>query len=128
MNHTANINHDAVLRARVALLGSEKLPIRQRVAAYRVLAQVSPLAYLPLLSAALYKYGTREFRDQPGIELALRAESVDAARRAYALEAERAPLLLIALEHYGEQLALLGRAEELRAVEDELARMGRKAR
>ncbi|MEU7603344.1 hypothetical protein AB0B78_06465 [Streptomyces sp. NPDC040724] len=121
MNPTENINHDAVLRARVALLGSGTLPVRQQVAAYRVLVRVSPLAYLPPLALALFAYSRQEFAHRPAIALALRAESVAAARRMCALEPERSQLLLTALVHYGEQLALMDRPGELAAVEAEMA-------
>lgn len=120
MNPTENINHDAVLRARVALLGSGTLPVRERVAAYRVLVRVSPLAYLPLLAAALFAYSRQEFAHRPGIALALRAESVAAARRMCVLEPEETQLLLTALVHYREQLLLMERPEELAAVEAEM--------
>ncbi|MFJ4781646.1 hypothetical protein [Streptomyces sp. NPDC088762] len=120
MNNTAHINHDAVLRARVALLGSEALPVRQRVAAYRVLVQVSPLAYLPLLTEALYDY-SKEFAHQPAIALALRDESVEAARRMCALEPERSDLLRTALAGYREQLALMDHPDELASVDPDLA-------
>ncbi|MBT2479582.1 hypothetical protein [Streptomyces sp. ISL-94] len=123
MNNTAHINHDAVLRARVALLGSETLPVRQRVAAYRVLVQVSPLAYLPLLTEALYGY-SKEFAHRPGIALALRAESVAAARRMCALEPERAYLLRTALAGYREQLVLMDRRDELASLDREMALAG----
>lgn len=121
MNPTENINHDAVLRARVALLGSGTLPVRERVAAHRVLVRVSPLAYLPLLAASLYAYSRQEFAHRPGMALALRAESVAAARRMCALEPEETQLLLTALVHYREQLLLMERPEELTAVEAEMA-------
>ncbi|MCX5609845.1 MULTISPECIES: hypothetical protein [unclassified Streptomyces] len=121
MNHTAKINHDAVLRARVALLGSGTLPVRQQVAAFRVLVQVSPLAYLPLLAVALYDYSRQEFADRPETALALRAESVAAARRMYALEPERADLLLASLAGYREQLGLMDRRDELGTVDAEIA-------
>ncbi|MEU6312841.1 hypothetical protein [Streptomyces sp. NPDC047014] len=120
MTYMAQINHDAVLRARVALLGSQKLTARQEVAAYRVLAQVSPLAYLPLLPEALYEYSKQEFAHRPGIALALRAEGVAAARRMGELEAGREQLLVTALHYYGAQLALMERAGELDAVEKEI--------
>ncbi|MFE4633193.1 hypothetical protein ACFRJ1_07410 [Streptomyces sp. NPDC056773] len=121
MNPTENINHDAVLRARVALLGSGTLPVRERVAAFRVLVQVSPLAYLPLLAVALFEYSRQEFAHRPGIALALRAESVGAARRMCALEPGETQLLLSALVHYREQLLLTERPEELAAVEAEMS-------
>ncbi len=122
MNHTTNINHDAVLRARVALLGSATLPVREQVAAYRVLVEVSPLAYLPLLTVALYEY-SREFAHRPGIALALRAESVVAARRMHAREPGRAQLLITALAGYRELVQLSGRQDELVAVDGEIARV-----
>ncbi|MEU6862083.1 hypothetical protein ABZ924_02205 [Streptomyces sp. NPDC046876] len=120
MNPTEKINHDAVLRARVALLASGTLPVARQVAAYRVLVQVSPLAYLPLLAVALFGYSRQEFAHRPAIALALRAESVAAARRMCALEPGRTQLLLTSLVHYREQLAVAGRPEELAAVEAEM--------
>ncbi|WP_327266484.1 hypothetical protein OG444_38320 [Streptomyces sp. NBC_01232] len=117
MTFSANANHDAVLRARVALLGSQTLPVRHEVAAYRVLARVSPLAYLPLLTIALYEYSRQDFAHLPETALALRAEAVDAARRMYAMEPSRDLLLLKALKRYRKQLVLMGRQEELDAVD-----------
>lgn len=123
MSESVKINHDAVLRARVALLGSEKPSVAQRVAAYRVLVQVSPPAYLPLLAVALGKYARREFSDRPDIALTLLAESVDAARRMYALEPARSALLVGSLREYRGQLARMGRQSEIRAVDEEIARV-----
>lgn len=125
MNHTGNISHHEVLRARVALLGSGTLPIRHQVAAYRTLAEVSPLAYLPLLAEALYEYSRMEFAHRPEIALALRAEGVAAARRMCGMEAGWEDVLVTALEHYREQLALMGREGELAAVDEEIARGGK---
>ncbi|MFF1556324.1 hypothetical protein [Streptomyces sp. NPDC058279] len=127
MSESVNINHDAVLRARVALLGSEKPSVAQRVAAYRVLVQVSPLAYLPLLTVALGKYSRRDFADRPEIALALLAESVAAARRLYALEPDRSALLGAALAGYREQLLVMGRRSETGAVDEEIAVLRRRA-
>ncbi|MGW0394689.1 hypothetical protein ACWDYJ_28145 [Streptomyces sp. NPDC003042] len=121
MNHMVNINHDAVLRARVALLGSETLPVREQVAAYRVLVQVSPLAYLPRLVEALYEYSRQEFGQRHEIALSLRAEAVAAARRMCEMEPERARLLIASLIHYREQLSLMDRQEGLGAVDQEIA-------
>ncbi|THA86702.1 hypothetical protein [Streptomyces sp. A0592] len=121
MNHTAHISHDAVLRARVALLGSQALTVRQEVAAYRVLAQVSPLAYLPLLARALCTYSRQEFADRPGTALALRAEAVEAARRMHALEPARVQLLIVVLRAYRLQLAVMGQQEQRDTVEREIA-------
>ncbi|MFG2292948.1 hypothetical protein [Streptomyces sp. NPDC048603] len=113
MNHSANINHDAVLRARVALLGSAELPIRQRVAAYRVLSQVSPLAYLPRLVVTLIDYSRQEFADQPEISLALRAESAAAARKLLDLDPGRAHLLAVTLQ---QKSRALSRQEDIATV------------
>ncbi|MFF4422976.1 hypothetical protein ACFY04_19710 [Streptomyces sp. NPDC001549] len=120
MTYSAHASHDAVLRARVALLGSQTLPARQEVAAYRVLVQVSPPAYLPLLAEALYEYSRQDFAHLPETALALRAEAVAAARRMYAMEPARDLLLIKALDRYREQLVLMDRKEELVAVEREM--------
>ncbi|MFD7553998.1 MULTISPECIES: hypothetical protein [unclassified Streptomyces] len=127
MNHTGNINHHEVLRARVALLGSGTLPIRHQIAAYRTLAEVSPLAYLPLLAPALYEYSRLEFAHQPETALALRAEGVAAARRMCGLEAGWEDVLVGALRRYREQLELMGREDELTAVEAEIGEIARGA-
>ncbi|MDX6762360.1 MULTISPECIES: hypothetical protein [Streptomyces] len=121
MNHTAHISHDAVLRARVALLGSQALTVRQEVAAYRVLVQVSPLPYLPLLARALCAYSRQEFADQPDTALALRTEALAAARRMYSLDPGRVQLLIVVLKACRLQLAAMGRQEELEAVQREIA-------
>ncbi|WP_330328573.1 hypothetical protein OHS33_01680 [Streptomyces sp. NBC_00536] len=123
MTFSAHISHDAVLRARVALLGSGKPLLAERVAAYRILARVSPLAYLPLLAGALRKYGAREFAHEPAIQLALLAESVAAAREMYAREPGRAGLLIDALRAYGGQLARMERRAEARAADEEITRL-----
>ncbi|MFF3677805.1 hypothetical protein ACFYYS_27995 [Streptomyces sp. NPDC002120] len=123
MTHTAHPSHDAVLRARVALLGSQALPVRQEVAAYRVLAQVSPLAYLPLLPHALYEYSRMEFAHLPETALALLAEGVAAGRRIHSMEPGRAPVLVRALLRYRQQLILMGREAEVDAVDQEIARV-----
>lgn len=123
MTFSAHAGHDAVLRARVALLSSQTLPARQEVAAYRVLVQVGPLAYLPLLAEALYEYSRQDFAHLPETALALRAEAVAAAHRMYSLEPARDRLLITALDRYREQLALMDRQEELDAVEREMAQV-----
>ncbi|MDJ0382086.1 hypothetical protein [Streptomyces sp. G-G2] len=123
MTHSAHTDHHAVLRARVALLGSGKPTVAQRVEAYRVLARVSPLAYLPLLARTLGKYAIRDYAHEPLIALALLAESVAAGRRMVELEPVRGDLLTGSLAAYRVQLAVMGRQEEARAVEAEIARL-----
>ncbi|MFE1551000.1 hypothetical protein [Streptomyces sp. NPDC058718] len=129
MHHTENRGHmgnarkfdeDAVLRARVALLGSRRLTIREEVEAYRVLAEVSPQAYLPKLVQVLvdcsYSLGNAELRP------ALYAEAVAAARRFDAEVPNRDKLLRQALHSHELALFAVGRRAEGRAVCEELAR------
>ncbi|MET9955919.1 hypothetical protein ABZ135_30825 [Streptomyces sp. NPDC006339] len=120
MADTGKIDQDAVLRARVLLLGSGRLSTWEYVGAYRVLARVSPRAYLPKLVGALTRRGY-ELRDQePRVRLF--AEAVDVARR---IEDDRRPELLgRALESYERALFAAGRRAEGRAVCEELARSG----
>ncbi|MFE2283977.1 hypothetical protein ACFXDJ_07385 [Streptomyces sp. NPDC059443] len=103
------------------------MPAKEEVAAYRVLIHVSPLAYLPRIVVALWDYSRQEFSDRPEIVLALHAESVAAARRLYAMEPERAGLLVTSLAKYRKKLVLFGRTGELRAVDEEIALVVRAA-
>ncbi|MGW6710846.1 hypothetical protein ACWGDE_38985 [Streptomyces sp. NPDC054956] len=120
MNSSSHINHDAVLRARVALLASGTLSAKEEVAACRVLVHVSPLAYLPRLAVALWEYSRQEFSGVPETALALHAESVAAARRMCAMEPERTDLLVASLIRYRKQLLLMSRTAEALAVEKEI--------
>ncbi|MGW9448972.1 hypothetical protein [Streptomyces sp. NPDC055632] len=130
MNHSGNISQnidqDTVLRARTMLLGSGRLGLAQEVEAYRVLARVSPAAYLPKLAGALGRYGYEVGRRRgPERELVLYAEAVDAARRIGADHPRRTDLLLGALRDYERTLFELGRRAEGRAVCEEMAGAGR---
>ncbi|MFJ3502103.1 hypothetical protein [Streptomyces sp. NPDC090135] len=130
MNHSGNISQnidqDTVLRARTMLLGSGRLGLPQEVEAYRVLAKVSPAAYLPKLVRALASYGYEVGRRRgPERELVLYAEAVDAARRIGADHPRRAVLLIGALRDYERTLFELGRRAEGRAVCEEVAEAGR---
>ncbi|AXG82212.1 hypothetical protein [Streptomyces paludis] len=117
------IDHDAVLRARVLLLGSGQ-PSRAALAdAYRVLAEVSPKAYMPKLVDALLALHY-ESRD-PKADLALAAEASRAARRIEAGEPNRTERLHRALDAYQASLFALGRRGEGRAICEELAEAGR---
>ncbi|MFG3349953.1 hypothetical protein ACGF1Z_33420 [Streptomyces sp. NPDC048018] len=137
MHHTENRGHmgnsrntgtydqDAVLRARVLLLGSGRRTLTEEVGAYRVLAEVSPRAYLPKLAGALVSWGyTDELRDLPEARTALHAEAAAAARRIGAGEPNRAEVLHRALGAYERGLFALGRRAEGRAVCEELAGAG----
>ena len=55
MNHSGNIDQDDIVQARNVLLASGRRTPREEVDAYRVLAQVSPAAYLPRLAKALQR-------------------------------------------------------------------------
>ncbi|MEV7502683.1 hypothetical protein [Streptomyces sp. NPDC093018] len=101
------IDHDEVLRARVLLLGSGRPSRAQLLGAYRVLAEVSPKAYLPRLVDALLAL-RRESRD-PQMEVALAAEASRAARRTEAGAPDRAERLCRALDAYQASLFALGR-------------------
>ncbi|GGP75935.1 hypothetical protein [Streptomyces melanogenes] len=117
------IDHDAVLRARVLLLGSGRPSRAELVGAYRVLAEVSPKAYVPKLVDALLAlcYDSRD----PKVDVALAAEATRAARRIEAGEPNRAEQLRRALDAYQASLFALGRRAEGRAVCEELAEAGR---
>ncbi|MFB8027835.1 hypothetical protein ACFQ6U_09305 [Streptomyces sp. NPDC056465] len=121
MNHRESVDHDAVLRARTLLLGSGTINIHEAVDAYRLLAEVSPAVYLPRLAQALLEYGTADPRD-PGTRLTVVTEAAAAARRMEAVEPRRAALLRKALEACAQELTVLGRTEEARSVNQELAR------
>ncbi|GAA2772314.1 hypothetical protein GCM10019017_15050 [Streptomyces showdoensis] len=120
--NSGKIDHDAVLRARVLLLGSGRLSLWQEVTAYRVLAEVSPRAYLPKLAHALVVQGYR-LRD-PESALALFREAAAAARRLDAGDPKRAELLRNALSACARHLPAAGRRDEGRAVYEELASEG----
>lgn len=126
MNHAENVDHDAVLRARMLLLGSGRINIDEEIDAYRVLARVSPAVYLPRLASELVNYGYRELRD-PELRLALRTGAAAAARAMDRAEPKRAELLTRALRACRHELYILGRRKEAFAVCEEMAREGREA-
>lgn len=127
MDVTGGFDQDAVLRARTMLLGSGRLTARQKVTAYRVLAEVSPLSYLPKLSEALISHGYDEqFRDRPQERLALHEEAAAAARRIDPAEPGRTKVLVDALGTYERGLHSAGRRAEGLAVCEEMAAAGRR--
>ncbi|MGW2182584.1 hypothetical protein ACWCXX_31745 [Streptomyces sp. NPDC001732] len=126
MNPTENVGQDAVLRARTVLLGSGRPDDRQELEAYRVLAGVSPRAYLPKLCRALISAGrARELRERPDAQLALYAEAVAVARRIEADDPNRTEILIRALSAHQQQLYEAGRRAEGFALCEEMARVGR---
>ncbi|MCX5112609.1 hypothetical protein OOK13_29915 [Streptomyces sp. NBC_00378] len=120
------IDHDAVLRARVLLLGSGRLSLLEQVHAYRVLAEVSPKAYLPKLVDALLSMSYHN-RD-PEVDLVLAAEAVEACRRIEAGAPAREERLCRALNVYQSALFALGRRAEGRAACEEMAEAGKSGR
>ncbi|MCX4984441.1 hypothetical protein [Streptomyces sp. NBC_00572] len=126
MNHSENVDHDAVLQARTMLLGSDRPSLSQQVQAYRVLARVSPAAYLPKLAAALTSYGYDVARKGgPDLRLALHTEAAEAARRVDPEQPNRIETLLRALDSYQRTLLVVGRRAEAFAVCEEMAEAGR---
>ncbi|WP_137992437.1 hypothetical protein [Streptomyces vilmorinianum] len=126
MNHSENVDQDAVLRARTMLLGSDRPSLAREVEAYRVLARVSPSAYLPKLTRALVSWSySRQLRDLPEQQLALCAEAADAARRIDAGEPNRTEVLVRVLGVYERALFAVGRRAEGLAVCEEMAEAGR---
>ncbi|WP_411077837.1 hypothetical protein [Streptomyces sp. cmx-10-25] len=130
MNHSGNISQnidqDAVLRARTMLLGSGRLSLAQEVEAYRVLAKVSPAAYLPKLVRALISYGYEVGRRRgPERRLVLHAEAADAARRIGVGHPRRTQALCDALGAYEHALFVLGRRTEGLAACEEMTEAGR---
>ncbi|MGW3146990.1 hypothetical protein ACWDG1_20375 [Streptomyces sp. NPDC001177] len=126
MDHSKDVDQDAVMRARTMLLGSGRLSPARQVEAYRVLAEVSPLTYLPKLAEALVSYGyAPEFRDRPDVRLALRAEAAATARRIDASDPNRTELLVRVLDACQGELYEAGRRAEGFALCEEMAETGR---
>ncbi|MFF6773332.1 hypothetical protein ACFY8W_07190 [Streptomyces sp. NPDC012637] len=111
--NTGKTDQNAVLRARVLLLGSGEPGLWERIGAYRVLAEVSPRAYLPKLADALVERG-QELGD-PEVRVRLFAEAVEAAQRIEAGAPGRAERLRQALDAHQGALFALGRQDEGRA-------------
>ncbi|MFJ8440429.1 tetratricopeptide repeat protein [Kitasatospora griseola] len=126
MNPSPKIDHDDVLRARTKLLASAGPNRRERVEAYRVLAQVSPTVHLPRLVDALlslsYEHG---LRDSHPLRLALCEEAVAAARTIDRGAPDREKLLFRALLLCHRELYALGRRPEGLAVLAEMVAMER---
>ncbi|MEW1642360.1 hypothetical protein [Streptomyces sp. NPDC091219] len=126
MNQSGKVDQDDILRARNILLASGRRTPREEVDAYRVLAQVSPAAYLPRLTTALQhlSYDT-SFGKQHPARLALREEAVAAARAIDPAEPARADLLLEALDTCQREMYTLGRRAEGLAMRAEMLAIGR---
>ncbi|MFG3546341.1 hypothetical protein [Streptomyces sp. NPDC047725] len=126
MNHSGKVDQDDIVRARNVLLASGRRTPREEVDAYRVLAQVSPASYLPLLSRALRRlsYDTGSGERHPAC-LALREEAVAVARSIDPAEPTRARVLHEALDSCQRELYDLGRRAEGLALRAEMLAVGR---
>ncbi|MET8227823.1 hypothetical protein [Streptomyces sp. NPDC005301] len=124
MNYSAKIDQDDILRARNVLLASGRRTPREEVGAYRVLAQVSPAAYLPRLVKAL-QHLSYDPSHRPEVSLALCEEAVAAARTVDPAEPERANLLYEALGTCQRGLYEVGRRAEGLAMRAEMLAIGR---
>ncbi|MFF9143625.1 hypothetical protein ACF1BN_02015 [Streptomyces sp. NPDC014861] len=119
--NAGDVDQDAVMRARVLLLGSGRLSESQKMEAYRVLAPVSPAVYAPKLVTLLaWARATTPRRRE---ELAL--EAVAAARLLGADHPLRTEVLCRALGSYRSELYRQGRRAEALAVCEESAAAGR---
>ncbi|MFG2823349.1 hypothetical protein ACGFX4_28465 [Kitasatospora sp. NPDC048365] len=126
MNHSGKVDQDDIARARNVLLASGHRTPREEVDAYRVLSQVSPAAYLPLLARALQRlsYDTSVGRWHPS-SLALCEEAVAAARSIDPADTARANVLYQALDSCQRQLYMAGRRAEGLAMRAEMLAIGR---
>jgi hypothetical protein len=126
MNAWGKFDQDAVLRARVALLASGRRTVREEVDAYRVLAQVSPAAYLPKLVRALQGLSfDHRFQDRPEIQWTLREEALAAARTVDPSEPAWEDLVHRSLAYAQRPLFALGRRSEGLALRAEMLAMDR---
>ncbi|MFD9302959.1 hypothetical protein ACFWCB_09790 [Streptomyces sp. NPDC060048] len=126
MNHSGKVDQDDIVRARNVLLASGRRTPREEVDAYRVLAQVSPASYLPLLSRALQRlsYDTTSGKKHVAC-LALCEEAVAAARSIDPAEPARADVLYEALNTCQRELYGVGRRAEGLAMRAEMLAIGR---
>jgi hypothetical protein len=112
------IDHDAVLSARVLLLGSGRPSRAEPAGAYRMLAEVSPKVYMSKLVDAVFAL-YYESRD-PKVDLSPAEEASWAARGMEAGAPNRAQRLRRALNAHRTALFALGRRAEGRVVCEEL--------
>ncbi|MEV7491106.1 hypothetical protein AB0O08_10115 [Streptomyces anulatus] len=126
MNHSRKVDQDDIVRARNVLLASGRRTPREEVDAYRVLAQVGPAAYLPLLARALQRlsYDTGSGRKHASA-LALSEEAVAVARSIDAAEPTRADVLYRALDSCQRELYDVGRGAEGLVMRAEMVDIGR---
>uniref|UniRef100_A0AAU2VPG1 Tetratricopeptide repeat protein n=1 Tax=Streptomyces sp. NBC_00008 TaxID=2903610 RepID=A0AAU2VPG1_9ACTN len=126
MNQLRKVDQDDIVRARNVLLASGRRTPGEEVDAYRVLAQVSPVSYLPLLASALQRlsYDDGSCKRHASC-LALCEEAVAVARSIDPAEPGRADVLYRALDTFQRELYRVGRHTEGLALRAEMLAMGR---
>ncbi|MGC5397577.1 hypothetical protein ACPXCP_17745 [Streptomyces sp. DT20] len=126
MNQPRKVDQDDIVRARNVLLASGRRTPSEEVDAYRVLAQVSPVSYLPLLASALQRlsYDGGSGKRHASC-LALCEEAVAVARSIDPAEPGRADVLYRALDTFQGELYRVGRHTEGLALRAEMLAMGR---
>ncbi|MER7888061.1 hypothetical protein ABTY35_35165 [Streptomyces fimicarius] len=125
MNQWGKVDQDDIVRARNVLLASGRRTLREEVDAYRVLAQVSPAAYLPLLARKLQHLGYAGSGTWHPSSLELCEEAVEAARRIDPAEPVRADVLYQALRSCQRELYRRGRRTEGLALRAEMLAISR---
>jgi hypothetical protein len=105
MTSAENIHPDMVIRARVKLLGVERLPHQERTDAYRLLTRVDH-RYLAHLVQSLLLWSA-EGGPTPALRTALLIEAVSAARRIPPHDRDHARLLRAALDAHETQSSTL---------------------
>ncbi|WP_371630578.1 hypothetical protein OG892_27940 [Streptomyces sp. NBC_00341] len=126
MNQLRKVDQDDIVRARNVLLASGRRTPSEEVDAYRVLAHVSPVSYLPLLASALQRlsYDGGSGKRHASC-LALCEEAVAVARSIDPAEPGRADVLYRALDTFQGELYRVGRHSEGLALRAEMLAMGR---
>lgn len=124
---TGSVNYDAVARAQALLVGSRRLGLRERIAAYQVLRQVNPASYGAQLAGDLVTLGHQELRERPDACLAVFEQAVETARTAQATGPQRVQLLIRALDAHQHGLYALGLRADGFAVRQQMAQAGRQA-
>ncbi len=125
MNQWGKVDQDDIVRARNVLLASGRRTLHEEVDAYRVLAQVSPAAYLPLLARKLQHLSYAGSGTWHPSSLALCEEAVAAARRIDPAEPARADVLYQALKSCQRELYRRGRRPEGLALRAEMLAISR---
>ncbi|SEK22027.1 hypothetical protein [Streptacidiphilus jiangxiensis] len=101
MTSAENIHPDMVIRARVKLLGVDRLPHQERTDAYRLLIRVDP-RYLTHLVRSLLLWCDKG-GPAPALRATLLTEAIAAAHRVPPTDPDRARLLRAALDAHEAQ-------------------------